>query len=200
MKGIVFTELIEMVEADLGIEIVDRMLTKADTPSQGSYTAVGTYDHGELIRLVIALSGETGIPVSELVRSFGRHLFGRFATLYPQFFRGVEGTLDFLPLIETYIHVEVRKLYPDAELPSFESEFVGESLEFYYQSSRPFADLAEGLVLACVDHFNERLDVQRIDLGDHDGRHAKFVISPAQRSPIVAPAAKVIGGMNPCAN
>lgn len=178
MKGIVFTELIEMVEADLGIEIADRMIQGAGTDQQGAYTSVGTYDHGELIKLVISLGKETGIPVAELVRAFGKHLFARFFALYPQFFAGVDSAIQFLPLVETYIHVEVRKLYPDAELPSFECRVTEGVLDMTYQSKRPFADLAEGLILACVDHFGAPVQVRRTELGEEDGTHALFTLTP----------------------
>lgn len=178
MKGIVFTELIEMVEEDLGIEIADRMIVAAGGENSGAYTSVGTYDHAELIQLVMALSQETGVSVSELVRSFGKHLFARFTVLYPQFFVGSQSATDFLPRIETYIHVEVRKLYPDAELPTFECRDSSAGFEMTYTSSRPFADLAEGMILACVDHFEDQVVVQREDLGPQDGTQARFLLSP----------------------
>ncbi|MFK8113217.1 MAG: heme NO-binding domain-containing protein [Rubripirellula sp.] len=178
MKGIVFTELIEMVEEDLGIDIADRMISGAETKNDGSYTAVGTYDHAELIQLVISLSAETKIPVPDLVRTFGRHLFGRFHALYPGFFEGIDSSIKFLPLVETYIHVEVRKLYPDAELPSFDCEESDGAMHMTYSSGRPFADLAEGLITACVDHFKDEIDVTRTDLGDQDGTNARFTLRP----------------------
>ncbi len=178
MKGIVFTELIEMVENDLGIEIADRMITSSDTSTDGAYTSVGTYDHAELIRLVISLGQETGVAVSELVRTFGRHLFSRFAILYPQFFDGITTSIEFLPLVETYIHVEVRKLYPDAELPRFECETANGILEMTYRSSRPFADLAQGLIEASIDYFQDELSVERLDLGEQNGTEARFTLSP----------------------
>ncbi len=192
MKGIVFTELIEMVEKDLGIDIADRMITGAKTSNNGAYTSVGTYDHGELIRMVISLAEETGIGVPNLVRAFGRHLFTRFQALYPHFFQGVDSATQFLPMIETYIHVEVRKLYPDAELPTFTSEFENDSLHFTYTSTRPFADLAEGLVLACVDHFGDEVTVVRTDLGSMNGTQALFVLQPltahaVSRAPVQCP-------------
>lgn len=179
MKGIVFTELIEMVEQDLGIEIADRMVEGAKTKNNGSYTSVGTYDHAELIQLVVSLSKETGVPVADLVRSFGKYLFARFSVLYPQFFEGITSSTQFLPLIETYIHVEVRKLYPDAELPSFDSQIEEGVLQLTYLSSRPFADLAEGLILACVDHFDDQLEVSRTDLGERNGTNAIFTLRPS---------------------
>ncbi|MGB7328697.1 MAG: heme NO-binding domain-containing protein [Rubripirellula sp.] len=186
MKGIVFTELIEMVENDLGIEIADRMIAGGKTQNGGAYTAVGTYDHAELIHLVVALSQETSIPVSELVRTFGKHLFVRFFALYPQFFSGIESATQFLPLVETYIHVEVRKLYPDAELPSFECQQSGDVLAMTYRSKRPFADLAEGLVLACVDHFADAIEVARKDIGEKNGTEATFTLTPKTTNCLLA--------------
>jgi hypothetical protein len=188
MKGIVFTELIEMVEADLGIEIADRMISNAGTSNDGAYTAVGTYDHAELIRLVISLSNETSIPVPDLVCSFGKYLFGRFSELYPQFFAGSDSAIDFLPLVETYIHVEVRKLYPDAELPSFDCQVNQGVLKMTYQSKRPFADLAEGLILASVVHFKDAVVVTREDLGEQDGTHACFTLTPSPVSSLTETA------------
>lgn len=182
MKGIVFTELIEMVEQDLGIEIADRMIASANTETAGAYTTVGTYDHAELLRLVVSLSEETKISVPDLVQAFGKHLFGRFHELYPQFFAGSNSAIDFLPLVESYIHVEVRKLYPDAELPSFDCASDGGSLSMTYRSKRPFADLAEGLILACVEHFNDSIAVARVDLGEKDGTEAVFELTPLSSS------------------
>jgi len=54
------------------------------------------------------------------------------------------------------IHVEVRKLYPDAELPTFTCDTSTPGrLTMLYRSSRPFADLAEGLIAGCIAHFCE---------------------------------------------
>src|SRR5438445_13808374 len=120
MKGVVFTEFLEMVEERFSAEIADRIIEAADLPSGGAYTAVGTYDHHELLRIVSELSGVTQLPVAQLVRAFGKHLFARFVCLYPQFFEGAGNAFAFLLKIEDHIHVEVRKLYSDAELPRFE--------------------------------------------------------------------------------
>lgn len=178
MKGIVFTELIEMVENDLGFDIADRMITNAKVENGGAYTSVGTYDHSQLIQLVVSLSEETGIEVPELVRAFGKHLFMRFHELYPYFFEGINSAFQFLPMVEKYIHVEVRKLYPDAELPSFECEESNSTLKMTYTSTRPFADLAEGLILSCIDHFGKLVNVDRLDLEPGDGTHACFTLTP----------------------
>jgi hypothetical protein len=126
---------------------------------------VATYDHDEILRLVGQLHRATGLPAPDLVRAFGRHLFRRFHVLYPAFFRGTDSAFDFLERVETIIHTEVRKLYPDAELPTFECTRPAPGrLAMLYRSRRPFADLAEGLIRGCIEHFGEAIEVRREDL------------------------------------
>jgi len=184
MKGVVFTEFLEMVEAAFSADLVDDLLASTELASGGSYTAVGSYDHGEMIALVVRLSELSGLPVPDLVRRFGQHLFGRFHLLYPGFFTGVADAMDFLARIEDVIHVEVRKLYPDAELPRFEIERPDPlSMTMTYRSCRPFGDLAEGLILGCIDHYGEPIAVSRSDFPAESGHHVRFRL---QRHPPAA--------------
>jgi hypothetical protein len=103
VKGIVFTEFLDMVEAQFTPEVADRMITAAAVPSDGAYTTVGTYDYHEIIQLVAQLSALTSIPVPKLLRTFGIHLFERFVMTYPRLFSGVTSAFrrfleKFLPL------------------------------------------------------------------------------------------------------
>lgn len=153
MKGIVFTEFVDMVEARFSADMVDDIIDDAALPSGGVYTAVGTYDHAELVSMVVALSQRTGVAVPDLVRAFGRHLFGRFHAGYPGFFAGVTGAVPFLAGIEDVIHAEVLKLYPDAQLPRFECTLLPDGLAMVYRSPRHFDDLALGLIEGAVAHW-----------------------------------------------
>src|SRR5689334_19516707 len=112
MKGLVFAELADFLEQRFG--------SIAGVPPPGTFDARASYDHTELARIVDAASAATGVARPELLRTFGIHLFGRFAALYPVFFFEAESGLSFLGSIDTYIHGEVQKLYPGAEFPSFE--------------------------------------------------------------------------------
>lgn len=163
MKGVVFTEFLEMVENRFSAEMVDDVIEDAQLPHGGAYTSVGTYPHSEMVAMVVALSQRSGRPVPDLVRAFGQYLFGRFVLAYPSFFRNVTGSFEFLSGIEDIIHAEVLKLYPDAELPRFIIECHDERrLVLLYLSPRHFEDLAEGLMLGCVAHFGEPIRVERV--------------------------------------
>ncbi len=171
MKGVVFTEFLELVETAFSPEVADKIITRANVPSGGAYTAVGTYDHAEMLALVTELSRETGAPVPALVHTFGKHLFQRFTAGFPHFF-AVPSAFDFLARVHDYIHVEVRKLYADAELPSFDNERPDDrTLIMTYRSHRPFADLAAGLIESAIEHWGGGIDVLRETL-DEPGRTA----------------------------
>ena len=161
MKGIVFTEFVDMVEARFSADMVDDIIDDAALPSGGAYTAVGTYDHAELVSLVGALSRRTGTSVPDLVRAFGRHMFGRFHAGYPAFFEGITGAVPFLAGIEDVIHAEVLKLYPDAQLPRFECTVLPQGLSMLYRSPRHFDDLALGLIEGAVAHWGGGYTIER---------------------------------------
>ncbi len=116
--------------------------------------------------------------MGELVQTFGRYLFGRFHSAHPAFFDGLTSAFDFLGKVEDYIHVEVRKLYPDAELPALECEAPDpNTLRMTYRSKRPFSALAEGLIRGCVEHYKETIDIKVEDLSDGAGTAARFVLT-----------------------
>ncbi|MFO0875782.1 MAG: heme NO-binding domain-containing protein [Gemmataceae bacterium] len=174
MKGIVFTEFLEMVEDRYSLAMVDQIL-EAATPGAGVYTAVGSYNYRELVRLVEELARATHTPPHTLVKAFGRYLFTRFTALYPHFFVGTQSAFEFLSKVDQHIHIEVLKLYPEAELPRFTwRELPPDGAEMTYHSSRPFADLAEGLIEGCIWHYGGRIQVERLDQTDHTGTTAVF--------------------------
>lgn len=175
MKGIIFTEFLEMVEGRWGFGMVDRIIDGAARSHDGAYVATGTYDHAELVAMVVRLSEATGVAVPELVRAFGEHLFTRFATSYGVFFDGVTDAMTFLDQVHDVIHVEVRKLYPDAELPSILCERSDDGgMDVHSRSTRAFGDLAEGLIVGCIRHFEDDLSMQRDDQTCDSGSHVVF--------------------------
>jgi len=177
MKGIVFTVFTEMVEEKFSADMLDDIIDACDLPSGGVYTAVGTYDHQEIVQLVVQLSKRTDIPVDDLIRAFGEYVFGVFLRGYPQFFEGAKDSLHFLSGVHDYIHVEVKKLYPDAELPSFSYQRPDDrTLVMEYRSARPLAPLAEGLITGCLRHFDDGVTFTAQDLSGGQGTNTRFTM------------------------
>ncbi len=168
MKGIVFTEFLDLVERKFGFETLDKIILKADLPNEGAYTAVGTYDHQEMVRLVTALSEESKIEIATLLEVYGGHFFSVLHKSYPGFFKGHKHAFDFFETIENYIHPEVLKLYPDAELPRFESVSRSDNrLELKYISERGLHAFAKGLLESGMAHFEHDgiVEMKVLDVG-----------------------------------
>ena len=162
MKGIVFVEFLKMVDEQLGMEVTEEIVQKSDLPSQGHYTSVGTYDDAEMVALVTQLHLKTKIPVETLLKSFGSFLFKSFAVRYKDMLGNINDSFDMLRKIENYIHVEVKKIYKEANLPTFGYEDVSEKkLKLIYSSERKMPDLAEGLIEATMKHFEETFTITR---------------------------------------
>jgi hypothetical protein len=173
MKGILFTDFVEFMERELP--------AAAGEVAIGAYSPLGSYPEDELLALVARAGEAAGLPASDVLRRFGAHLFRTLATLYPVFLDGVGSAFELLGGIETYVHGEVKKLYPDAEFPGFEvrSRAPGR-LELVYRSRRPLADLAEGMIRGCIAWFGDRVDLDRQDLDAADGRAARFTLRAAR--------------------
>ncbi len=178
MLGMVFTELIDMIEQQFSPELADAVIQAANLPHGGAYTAVGYYPHEEIVSLVLALSKQTGTPVPDLVTAFGRYLLGRFSTAYPQLFAAQPTLFDFLASIDAEIHREVRKLYPSAQLPQFTVLNRDErQLTLAYESPRSMEPLAQGLIEGAALHYQTPVQIVQ-QAGEVDGRAATlFVIS-----------------------
>lgn len=169
MKGIVFTELFEMIRDVFSEDLLDTVLDDCILETNGAYTTVGTYNHMELVEIVGQLSKHTNIPFKDLVKKYGHHLFFRFHEMMPIFFEKPQNTFEFLESVDGNIHVEVKKLYPDASLPNFKTErSKNDTLIMTYSSHCPFADFAEGLIEGCIEFYKEDISLQSEDFNAHN--------------------------------
>ena len=161
MKGVVFVELLKMAEEAFGEDAVDDVLDKADLEND-AFTAVGNYPCSELVKIVMAFSGHSGLSPEVLQIKFGHWMMDVFLENYPEFFEKKDSAFALLESVDQEIHVEVRKLYPDAELPSFDTERHSDThLSMIYTSPRPLNAFCHGLIEACLAHFEETGDITR---------------------------------------
>ena len=177
MKGMVFTEFLDLVERTWSPAMVDQLIDACDLPSGAAYTAVGTYDHREMVQLVVKLASLTGKSADDVLHWFGSRLFGSLGKAFPAFVDGQPDAYSLLCGIEGVIHVEVRKLYPDAELPVFDVHRPEpDTLVLDYRSPRCMDALAHGLIDACVERFGGGIDVRREPLGARPSDGSRFTL------------------------
>ena len=177
MKGIVFTEFLDLVEEKFGLEMVDTIILSSDLASKGAYTSVGTYSFSEMLQLLQHLSEKTRLSIDTLLLVYGEHFFGVIEKSYPGLLATYKDPIEMLASIENHIHVEVRKIYPDAELPTFTViEKTETSLIMDYNSSRAMHHFGLGLMNKTFEHFNSTatITLQKIK---EDGTEVRFLIN-----------------------
>lgn len=162
MKGTIFVELVKMAESAFGEDVVDDVLDKADLENDGAFTSVGNYPCSELIKIVVAFSEHSGISAEKLQRMFGHWMMDHFVENYEEFFEGKTDSLSLLEAVDGEIHVEVKKLYPNAELPVFDTERLNEGqLKLTYSSPRPLVEFCHGMVEASLERYNQEAKIGR---------------------------------------
>jgi hypothetical protein len=175
MKGVVFVELLAMAESAFGEAAVDAVLDSRPLSTGGAFTRVGNYPCSDLIAIVEGLSERADTPADELQRRFGHWMMAHFAAVYPQLMAAHDDALSMLEAIEGEVHVEVRKLYPEAELPRFETKRLGpRRLRMTYRSPRPLGAFCQGLIEACLDHFDTKGVVAPLGAPPDDPRALAF--------------------------
>lgn len=177
MKGIIFTEFLELVEDKFGIEMVDAIIAKSKLESEGIYTAIGTYNFSEMLQLLKNLSKNTNISIDELLLVYAEHFFSVIEVSYSGLLATYKDPIEMLSSIENHIHVEVRKIYPEAELPTFIVESKTEnSLVMIYKSSRAMHHFGLGLMNKTFEHFNSTANIV-LEKIKEDGTEVKFIIN-----------------------
>ena len=177
MKGIVFTTFNEMVENEIGIDMWEAILESVNPESQGIYTSVEDFPDEELLAMVSELSERTDTPITDLLKAFGLHLFhalnlkhGIFVNEQPEF-------LEFLKSIEDVIHKEVKKLYPNPNLPTLDWEQEDDrSLDLYYRSPRKLCGLAEGLIRGAAQRYEVEYNLTHSPCMHEGSDHCCFSI------------------------
>ncbi|SDS06858.1 Haem-NO-binding [Polaribacter sp. KT25b] len=177
MKGIVFTEFLDLVEDKFGIEMVDEIILNSTLESEGVYTSIGTYSFSEMLQLLKNLSDKSGISIDNLLLIYGEHFFSVIERSYPGLLDTYKDPMEMLSSIENHIHVEVRKIYPDAELPTFLIEEKSEKrLIMNYKSSRAMHHFGLGLMNKTFEYFNSTAEII-IEKIKEDGTEVRFIVN-----------------------
>lgn len=177
MKGIVFTEFLDLVEERFGLEMVDAIISQSKLESKGVYTSIGTYSFSELLQLLQNLKIQTGISIDNLLLIYGEHFFSVIETNYKDLLSSYNDPIEMLASIENHIHVEVRKIYTDAELPTFIiKEKTKKTLILIYKSSRSMHHFGLGLMNKTFEHFNSKATII-LEKIKKDGTEVKFIIT-----------------------
>jgi hypothetical protein len=160
MKGLIFTEFLDLVEKKFGLVMVDKIINQSQLDSNGAYTSVGTYEFSEMLQLISNLSENTDISVDDLLLVYSEHLFAALVKTHPNLVGHYKTPMDLVASIENHIHVEVKKIYPDAQLPTFDLvERTENKMILVYKSNKALYMLGKGLMMETFKLFNVPVNI-----------------------------------------
>ncbi len=162
MKGAIFTCLQELVEQEHGLVFWDKVITERSFDSDGIYISTKNYSDEELFSIVTYLAEATKTSTSQLIQALGKKLFLKLLPMAPPQAQQASELRTFLLMVDKIIHVEVLKLYADANLPEFKYDNEqSDYLIMKYTSPRKLCHLSEGLILGASAHFNQKVSIQQ---------------------------------------
>jgi hypothetical protein len=160
MKGIIFTVFNDMIEEKYGLAMLDELIIQLNPPNQGSYAAGGTYQDSELMSLVTLTAKRLNVAPYQLLTDFGKYMFPVLAKKHPLFVSSTMTLKEFLKTVDGIIHVEVKKIDQDANLPTISYlEPSPNQLIMIYQSPRQLCALATGLIQGAAAYFKQTVNI-----------------------------------------
>ena len=160
MKGVIFNVVQEVVEETFGADVWDDAIELAGV--HGAYTSLGSYDDADLLALVGPLAEIARVSRDDVLVLAGQKGFRHLASRHVELLVGLEGWRDVVERLDGIIHPEVKKIYPDADVPYFGTEFGADDVLLEYRSARNLCSLAEGLALGLGDWFETPLSVTHV--------------------------------------
>ncbi|MFK7873215.1 MAG: heme NO-binding domain-containing protein [Oligoflexales bacterium] len=158
MKGMVFNLLEDFVVENFGQDVFEDIYSSTSLQTTDPFVGPATYPDADFLSLVGTTCQKLNIPLDQAVRGFGKYCFPKLVAIEPSFVNNPQSAKEFLKTVHDIIHVEVKKLHPDAELPSFEYRDTDpQKLEMIYSSPKNLCLFAEGLIEGCAEHYKEKI-------------------------------------------
>lgn len=179
MKGIIFNIAEGFITDTFGEDSLEDIIANSDLETTEPFVGPGTYPDSDLIEIVKKSSEKFDMTVDEFMKELGCYTFDKLAERFPNFVEPYNHPKPFLKTVENVIHVEVRKLYQDTRLPTFQyAEPSDKELIITYYSERKFYALMEGLIEGVADYFGVPIE-QSHKIYENNGKelcdfHLKF--------------------------
>ena len=159
MHGIIHLQLQRFVEDKYGAAGWQELERRAGLERQ-VITAVQSYPDDDIVRLVAAAVGLTGVPANDLLEAFGEFLVPTYLSVYGSLVKPSWRTLDLLEHTEHTIHRVVRVRQPGATPPELSVERTSKTeVVVTYGSQRRLCAVARGIIKGVAAHFGERVQL-----------------------------------------
>lgn len=178
MKGVVFVKFGEFIEQTFGEDFWDELLLTTELESEGIYTTVENYPDEELFALVDQVVKQKGLTPKQATFAFGEWMFSELYQAAPPQVHDFKDGFAFLRGVQNVIHLEVKKLNPDAILPEFKFiEQTDNTLLMEYISPRHLCYFCEGLIKGMSKQTGETLNTSQHECVHEGGERCLIQVS-----------------------
>lgn len=160
----------------MGLEFANKVIENAHLENKGAYTAIGFYQHQDILKLMESLNEFVNTPRNRLLKSYGEYFFYRLSLKYPESISKYSSTFSFLQQAPLLLDREIRKLEPEGYVPEIKTELLNPySMHLYYYSEDKLSYLLEGLISGCIGQFEEQISLKRENLNTDESK-VRFVL------------------------
>lgn len=162
MKGIIFNMLEQFIIETTDIDTYEEILDECQFSTAEPFIGPGTYPDADLMQIVGKTVEKLQIPLPDVLHAFGKWGFAKLAVKVPEWLTQFDHPKPFLMTVENIVHLEVRKLYQDAQPPHFTFEDPApDQLIIHYVSGRHLYDLMDGLIDGVGEYFSVPIRFER---------------------------------------
>ncbi len=164
MKAVIVNCMADMVKEKYGRAKWEQCLEAAGMNKLSYFLSTQDIEDGAVMKLVEAGSRVLGMNMSQLADAYGDYWVNTYAQkIYKVYFRGASSAKDFLLKMDQ-LHETVTQNIANARPPRFEYRWKNDkTLVMSYKSERGMIDFLMGLVKGVGKHFNERLNVVKLN-------------------------------------
>jgi hypothetical protein len=178
VKGLYFQELLEMMQDRFSEDIKNQVINASQLEKGKSFTSEGDFDPALFVRMVANFGHIIHLPYSATMRAYGRHLNKSLIRKYPALFKSNPDTFTFLKTFIENAVADLNSKNTGIQIPKLTFTTPEKNqLIIKYESDLPFADVAEGMILSTIDHYDEEITCVGYDLSNGLGNHRQFILT-----------------------
>ncbi|GEK09610.1 heme NO-binding domain-containing protein [Pseudoalteromonas sp. McH1-7] len=176
MRGVVFRGLEELAIETIGMQEWDELL-ETYAPQGRVYVSPTAYPDEELFALAQGVASKLDKPLTEVLAIFGQSLFGFLAKKHVGISSKFSSFEELVVSIDSVIHMEVKKLYDEPNLPSITTTIENDkTIILKYKSNRKLCFCAEGLLHGAAQHYNRVLRIEHPQCMHEGADHCVLIL------------------------
>lgn len=162
MKGHIFNLLEKFIVETAGELAYEQIYDRCEFKSNGIFIRSGNYPDADLYTIVGQTCEQLEMPIDEAMFAFGHWIFPSLLSIAPGETARYKHPKTLLMNLDDIHQIELKKIWPDAEPPSFQTEDTGsDTMTMTYDSPRELYPLVDGVLTSLSEYYGVKIDFQK---------------------------------------